>query len=676
MPIETTRRVYRRYIRFEPGHTEEYIEFLKSRCLWDEAASCLADVLNQDTFHSLAGKSSHQLWLDLCDMLTVHASEVETINVEAVVRGGIQAFSDEVGKLWTSLADFYIRRGMFDKACDIYEEAIASVITVRDFSLIFDAYTKFEESMLSAKLQDETSECTETSEMKCSRVSNHFLLADTGEDLEQRLARLDFLIGRRPELLSSVLLRQNPHNIIEWQKRISVFEGSPRRQIFTFTEALKTVDPSEALGKYHMLWIDFARFYEGHGDFTNARIVFEKAVNAPYFKVDDLATVWCEWSEFEIRQNNFSGALVLLQRATTKPPQRIGANPDVPNHTSMFVHDRVYKSLKLWTLYCDLEESIGTFDSAKTCYNRIIDLHIATPQTVLNFAAFLQENDYMEDSFQVYERGVSLFKFPHSREIWQAYLIQFVRQFGANKLERCRDLFEQCCAAAPPEDAKPFFMEYARMEEKFGAARRAMDIYKRACCKVPIDQKLELYGTYISRAMHFFGTQMVRYIYDFAIDQALPGAVIKILCMQYAHFEQKLGETDRARALYMYASQFANPQEDAMLWDEWNAFEVQNGNEDTFREMLRVKRSVCASYSQMHFNVAAAVEPQIATASIKSKSFCTVVQGEENSTAIMMTSPDVLTPANDVHFGEMKLELKPNLSAKSNPDEIDLEEHE
>ena len=75
-------------------------------------------------------------------------------------------------------------------------------------------------------------------------------------------------------------------------------------------------------------------------------------------------------------------------------------------------------------------------------------------------------------------------------------------------------------------------------------------------------------------------------------------------------------------------------------------------------------------------DVAAAVEPQIATASIKSKSFCTVVQGEENSTAIMMTSPDVLTPANDVHFGKMKLELKPNLSAKSNPDEIDLEEHE
>ena len=201
-------------------------------------------------------------------MLTKHAARVQTINVDAIVRGGIHTFSDEAGKLWTALADFYIRRGMFDTACDIYEEAMASVVTVRDFSLIYDAYTKFEESMLSAKMRDDIHQCTEASETKHSGSNeNDFLLTDTGEDLELRLARLDFLIGRRPELLSSVLLRQNPHDVIEWQKRVSIFEGNPRRQVFTFTEAVKTVDPSRALGRYHMLWIDFARFYERHGDF-------------------------------------------------------------------------------------------------------------------------------------------------------------------------------------------------------------------------------------------------------------------------------------------------------------------------------------------------------------------------------------------------------------------------
>ena len=48
----------------------------------------------------------------------------------------------QVGRLWTSLADYYIRRGMFEKARDVYEEGLTSVITVHDFSLIFDAYTQ------------------------------------------------------------------------------------------------------------------------------------------------------------------------------------------------------------------------------------------------------------------------------------------------------------------------------------------------------------------------------------------------------------------------------------------------------------------------------------------------------------------------------------------------------
>lgn len=54
-----------------------------------------------------------------------------------------------------------------------------------------------------------------------------------------------------------------------------------------------------------------------------------------------------------------------------------------------------------------------------------------------------QENKYWEESFRVYERGVSLFKYPHVRDIWLAYLQQFVQRYGGTKLERARDLFKQ-----------------------------------------------------------------------------------------------------------------------------------------------------------------------------------------------------------------------------------------
>jgi pre-mRNA-splicing factor SYF1 len=36
-----------------------------------------------------------------------------------------------------------------------------------------------------------------------------------------------------------------------------------------------------------------------------------------------------------------------------------------------------------------------------------------------------------------------------------------------------------------------------------------------------------------------------------------------------------------------------NPQ----FWTEWNSFEIETGSEDTFREMLRIKRSVQAQFN-------------------------------------------------------------------------------
>ena len=35
--------------------------------------------------------------------------------------------------------------------------------------------------------------------------------------------------------------------------------------------------------------------------FFQARVIFDKAVKVPYKHVDDLASVWCEWAEMEIR---------------------------------------------------------------------------------------------------------------------------------------------------------------------------------------------------------------------------------------------------------------------------------------------------------------------------------------------------------------------------------------
>ncbi len=91
------------------------------------------------------------------------------------------------------------------------------------------------------------------------------------------MARLEFLMDRRPLLLSSVMLRQNPHDVEEWLKRASLFAGKPKKMARTFAEGVATVQPDKATGKFHKLWLAFARMYEEAEDLAQARAVFSRA---------------------------------------------------------------------------------------------------------------------------------------------------------------------------------------------------------------------------------------------------------------------------------------------------------------------------------------------------------------------------------------------------------------
>ncbi|KAI3697398.1 hypothetical protein L6452_30386 [Arctium lappa] len=620
VPIETSLRVYRRYLKYDPGHIEDLIEFLLNSELWQEAAERLAGVLNDDRFYSIKGKTKHRLWLELCDLLTQHATEISGLNVDAIIRGGIRKFTDEVGRLWTSLADYYIRRKLLEKARDVFEEGMTTVVTVRDFSVIFDAYSQFEESVLALKMEgmsesedeeeddeekkkknvveDEDEEDDRLNVAKLEEKLSSFWLSDE-KDVDLRIARLEHLMDRRPELANSVLLRQNPHNVEQWHRRVKIFEGNPTKQILTYTEAVRTIDPMKAVGKPHTLWVAFAKLYESHKDIANARVIFDKAVQVNYKAVDNLASIWCEWAEMELRHKNFRGALELMRRATAEPSaevkRRVAADGNEP------VQIKLHRSLRLWTFYVDLEESLGTLESTRAVYERILDLRIATPQIILNYAMLLEDNKYFEDAFKVYERGVKIFKYPHVKDIWVTYLSKFVKRYGKSKLERARELFEHAVEMAPAEVVKPLYLQYAKLEEDYGLAKRAMRVYDQATKAVPPNEKLSMYEIYIARASEIFGVPKTREIYEQAIvSDGLPERDAMKMCIKYAELEKNLGEIDRARKIYVYASWLADPRTDGDFWNKWHEFEVQHGNEDTFRDMLRIKRSVSARHSQTH----------------------------------------------------------------------------
>jgi pre-mRNA-splicing factor SYF1 len=571
-------------MQIHPEDAENFIELLVELGRYTEAVKKYMDILNNPKFRSKEGKSNFQLWTEMVDLVVAHAKEVKLddnlgVDVERIIRSGIERFADQRGKLWSGLATYWITKGNFERARDIFEEGITTVMTVRDFTLVFDSYAEFEESIIGA-LMDAATLRTEKGKVD----------EDADFDLDIRMMRFEQLMDRRPFLVNDVLLRQNPNNVVEWEKRVALWGDNKQEVVQTYTNAIAAIHPKKAVGRFHELWVNYAKFYEERGDLRTARTIMEKAVKVPFKSVAELAEMWCEWAEMELRNENFDKAVDIMATATQAPKR---STVDYFDET-LSPQQRVHKSWKLWSFYVDLVESVSSLEETKRVYDRIFELRIATPQTVVHYANLLEEHKYFEESFKIYERGLDLFSYPVAFELWNLYLTKAVdRKIG---IERLRDLFEQAVEDCPPKFAKVLYLMYGNLEEERGLARHAMRIYERATRAVSDEDRFEMFNFYITKSATNFGLTSTRPIYERAIT-ALPDREARDMCLKFAEMERRLGEIDRARAIYGHASQFCDPRTTPEFWSKWQAFEVQHGNEDTYKEMLRIKRSVQAQYN-------------------------------------------------------------------------------
>ncbi|KAI9836953.1 MAG: pre-mRNA-splicing factor syf1 [Thelocarpon superellum] len=635
----TAVKIIQRYMQVHPEDAEDFIDLLLENQQWTDAVLQYLKILNDARFRSKQGKSHFQLWTEMVDLLVNHAKLIDTgpdgigLDVDSIVRSGIDRFADQRGKLWTGLATYWITRGNFDQARDVFEEGITTAMTVRDFTLVYDSYVEFEESIVSTLMN-----------AAAARAKADVVDSDADDDLDLRMLRFEQLMDRRPFLVNDVMLRQNPNNVIEWQKRVGLWEQNAEQVVQTYTDAIAAIDPKKAVGKFEELWINYAKFYEKGGDWRTAEIIMEKAIKVPFKTVAELAEVWCEYAEMQLRRQDFQRAMKIMDTAIRGPKRSTVDYFD----DSLTPQQRLHKSWKVWSFYVDLVESVGTVEDTKTVYERILELRIATPQTIVNYGKYLEEHEYFEESFRVYERGIDLFTYPVAFELWNIYLTKAMDR-GVH-MDRLRDLFESAVDGCPPKFAKPLYIMYGDLEEKRGLTRTAMRIYERALFAVAEEDRKDMYEYYILHLAVNIGLAASRPVYEMAIT-TLDDAEARDMCLKFADMETRLGEIDRARSVYGYGSQMSDPRTATEFWDRWEAFEVKHGNEDTFKEMLRVKRSVRAQYNT---DIGLLVSRVVAGGSTSSAQGVQAVP--ESTTADTTSAPPALLTSNPdvIDIGEME----------------------
>lgn len=148
------------------------------------------------------------------------------LDVERIIRkDGLDVYKDQAGRLWTGLATYWIKRGEFDRAKESFEAGIASSLTMRDFTQIFDAYAEFSESLISAlaaALEDPDDDDDDDKK-------------DTEKEIDERMAEFEQLMDRRPFLINDVLLRRNPNDVQEWEKRVALWGNDDEKVCISYS---------------------------------------------------------------------------------------------------------------------------------------------------------------------------------------------------------------------------------------------------------------------------------------------------------------------------------------------------------------------------------------------------------------------------------------------------------
>lgn len=616
---DTSAEIWRRYWRVaadrsDPKIASRHFECLMRCRLYDAAASLLVELAQNEppmlipsATETFSSSDPHEIlpsqyWHELCRVITQHGAAIKTTPVEQVLKSAIEKAMQKsssladiqnrdgqgpihaTGIFWNALATWHIKQGRLEQAREIYEEAIRKVPSVRDFSLVFDAYSKMEESVIAFKLEERA-----RGKKKKSASASAF----SDKDLDSRMAHFESLMELRPFLLSDVRLGQQPNSVSVWLEHLRLIQEKRgvAEVVQGYEKALASISPRRVKGSLAQLWSSYAEFLEHvMQDVAGARKLFKRAVDGEFATVDELAEVWIAWSNLELRSATIDGALDVISQALV-PPTRQKKQPDA-------VHSLLFKNSQLWHTYLDLEEARGHVDAVCSAYDRAIDLKVATAQTFVNYAAFLESRTMMEEAFKVYDRGVAAFGYPIAFELWNLYLPKYVEFFAPQgSIERVRDLFEQALKGCPSDRSRSIYILYAEVEETAGSARNALRIIQRAAHSTVAEQRLELFELLLTKTRAALGIPAQRPVFEDAIDTLTQPKDVVEMALRYAALEASLGEYERTRAIYTHAASTCDPRIYPALWSAWQEFETLHGTEGTFRDMLRVKRAVSAKYS-------------------------------------------------------------------------------
>src|SRR5258708_1440973 len=99
----------------------------------------------------------------------------------------------------------------------MFEEGIVSILTIQDFTQIFDAYAASLESVISTLMDLLANPDVDDNEADVAEIE---------QELNEHTRMLEELMDQWPFLINDMLLCCNPNDVWEWEKQVALWTNN------------------------------------------------------------------------------------------------------------------------------------------------------------------------------------------------------------------------------------------------------------------------------------------------------------------------------------------------------------------------------------------------------------------------------------------------------------------
>jgi crooked neck len=238
-------------------------------------------------------------------------------------------------------------------------------------------------------------------------------------------------------------------------------------------------------------------------------------------------------------------------------------------------------NLNNWMRYAQWELEQKEFGRARSIFERGLDVHPNSVTLWIRYIEAEMKERNINHARNLLDRAVA--RLPRVDKLWYKYV--YMEQILGN-VPGTRQVFDRWMKWQPDEQA---WSAYIKLEKTYGEIDRARDIFATFTVVHPEPRNWIKWTKFEQE----YGTSdMVREVFGNAVEALGDDFVDEKLFIEYARFEAKLKEYERARAIYKYALDRLPRSRSMKLHSAYTTFEKQFGDKDGVENVILSKRRV------------------------------------------------------------------------------------